>query len=189
MHQGLVTGHVVRKLGPNEGRTIAVGGTRLIWKATGEDTGFATSAYEMELTPGNGIPIHSHAYAEIFYIISGQTDFVWIDIDDQEHWVRCSAGETLVAPINVLHAFHNRTKEPTRFISFSTYYHQVGLDKYGMAVSIDDPLPPPQEPTEADGKQYLEVLNDASKTVDMYFPLMHAKNGMEIFEDLAKRNL
>src|SRR6516225_10383207 len=50
----------VRKLGRKEGRTKQVGDVRLTWKATGEDTGYATSFYEMDLPPGKGIPLHSH---------------------------------------------------------------------------------------------------------------------------------
>jgi hypothetical protein len=34
----------VKKLGPKEGRTKQVGDVRLTWKATGEDTGYATAA-------------------------------------------------------------------------------------------------------------------------------------------------
>ena len=47
----------VKKLGPKEGRTKQVGDVRLTWKATGEDTGYATSFYEMDLPPGKGNPI------------------------------------------------------------------------------------------------------------------------------------
>ena len=35
--------------------------------------------YEMDLNPGAGIAVHSHPYAEIFYVISGHTDFLHID--------------------------------------------------------------------------------------------------------------
>jgi hypothetical protein len=66
----------VKKLGPKEGRTIQVGNARLTWKATGADTGYATSLYEMDLPPGTGIPLHSHPYAEVFYVIAGYTDFL-----------------------------------------------------------------------------------------------------------------
>jgi hypothetical protein len=38
----------VKKLGPKEGRTKQVGDVRLTWKTRGEDTGFATSFYEMD---------------------------------------------------------------------------------------------------------------------------------------------
>jgi quercetin dioxygenase-like cupin family protein len=34
-------------------------------------------------------------------------------------------GDTLIAPMNALHAFHNRTEKPSRFISSSVYYHEV----------------------------------------------------------------
>lgn len=56
----------VKRIGPGEGRTIQIGNVRLTWKATGEDTGFATSLYEMDLAPGVGIPVHSHPYADGF---------------------------------------------------------------------------------------------------------------------------
>ena len=59
----------VKKLGPKEGRTKQVGDVRLTWKATGEDTGYATSFYEMDLPSGKGIPLHSHPDAEVFYVV------------------------------------------------------------------------------------------------------------------------
>jgi hypothetical protein len=70
----------VKKVGQKEGRTIQIGNARLTWKATGEDTGYAAALYEMDLKPGVGIPVHSHPYAEIFYVISGHTDFLRIDV-------------------------------------------------------------------------------------------------------------
>ena len=117
----------VKKLGPKEGRTKQVGDVRLTWKATGEDTGYATSFYEMDLPPGKGIPLHSHPYAEVFYVVMGHTDFLRVDEQGQEEWVRCGPGDTLVAPMNALHAFHNRTDKPSRFISSSVYYHESFL--------------------------------------------------------------
>src|SRR6201987_5820317 len=148
----------VKKLGPKEGRTIEVGGTRLTWKARAADTGYANSIYEMDLPPGKGIPIHSHPYAEVFYVVSGHTDFLRIDEDGKEEWVRCGPGDTLLAPMNALHAFHNRTDKPSRVISSSVYYHEVALDKYGLPVDVNAPLPPAKEPSAAEADQYLAVL-------------------------------
>jgi len=59
----------VKKLGPKEGRTKQVGDVRLTWKATGEDTGYATSFYEMDLADGevylqllkNAMRVHMYA--------------------------------------------------------------------------------------------------------------------------------
>ena len=177
----------VKKIGPREGRTIQIGNARLTWKATGEDTGYGTSVYEMDLAPGVGIPVHSHPYAEIFYVISGHTDFLRIDEQGRQKWVRCGPGDTLVAPINALHAFHNRTDRPSRFISTSVYYHQVALDRYGVPVNFDDPLPVAGEPSAAEADQYLEVLKDAIG-VDLHFPQASAATGLEVFRDLEMRN-
>lgn len=92
-----------------------------------------------------------------------------------------------MAPSNALHAFHNRTDKPSRFISSSVYYHQVALDRYGLPVDVDDPLPPTGEPREAEADQYLEVLKDAMG-VHMYFPQANAESGLEVFRDIEMRN-
>ena len=114
------------------------------------------------------------------------SDFVRFDEEGNEEWVRCGPGDTLVAAVNALHAFHNRTDQPSRFISSSVYYHEVALDKYGVSVDVNDPLPPNGEPAEAEADQYLEVLKDAM-SVHMYFPQQYAANGLEVFRDLEKR--
>ena len=185
--QTIAASNGVKKLGPREGRTVQVGNARLTWKATGADTGYATSLYEMDLAPGTGIPLHSHPYAEIFYVITGHTDFLRIDEHGQEEWVRCGPGDTLVAPINALHAFHNRTDKPSRFISSSVYYHEAVFDLYAQTVDVNDPLPPRREPTEEEGKQYLQILKDAMK-VHMYFPQATAGSGLEVLRELENRN-
>lgn len=177
----------VKKVGPGEGRTIQVGNARLTWKATGADTGYGTAVYEMDLAPGIGIPVHSHPYAEVFYVITGHTDFLRIDDQGQEEWVRCGPGDTLIAPINALHAFHNRTGKPSRFLSTSVYYHQVALDRYGVDVDVKDALPSSGEPSEADANSYLEVLKDAMG-VHMYFPQQYASSGLEVFQEIENRN-
>ena len=177
----------VKKIGPKEGRTIEIGGVRLTWKVTGEDTGYTNSIYEMDLPPGKGIHLHSHPYAEVFYIITGHTDFLRIDERGQEQWVRCAPGETLVAPPNALHAFHNRTDKPTRFLSSSNYYHQLTLDAYGQTVDVDAPLPPKKQPTEAEADSYLKVLKDALR-FQMYFPDSNRSSGFEVLHEIEKRN-
>jgi quercetin dioxygenase-like cupin family protein len=185
--QTIAASNGVKKLGPKEGRTIQVGNARLTWKATGADTGYATSLYEMDLAPGTGIPLHSHPYAEVFYVITGHTDFLRINENGQEEWVRCGPGDTLIAPINALHAFHNRTDKPSRFISSSVYYHEAVFDLYAQTVDVNDPLPPRREPTEAEGKQYLQILKDAMK-VHMYFPQATANSGLEVLREVENRN-
>jgi len=185
--QTIAASQGVKKLGPQEGRTKDVAGVRLTWKATGEDTGYATSFYQMDLPPGKGIPLHSHPYAEVFYIVSGYTDFLRVNEDGEEEWVRCGPGDTLIAPMNALHAFHNRTDKVSRFISSSVYYHEVFFESYAPTVDINDPIPAETEPTEADGEQYLMLLKDAMK-VHMYAPQVNATSGLDVLRSIKNRN-
>jgi hypothetical protein len=145
------------------------------------------SFYEMDLPVGKGIPLHSHPYAEIFYVISGHTDFLRVDANGEEEWVRCGPGDTLVAPINTMHAFHNRTDEVSRFVSSSVYYHEVYFNEYARRVNVDDPLPPAKEPTAAEAAQYLQSLKGATR-FDMYLPLANGTSGVDLLRELRERN-
>jgi quercetin dioxygenase-like cupin family protein len=179
--------NAVKKVGQKEGKTIQIGNARLTWKAMGVDTAYGTSLYEMDLAPGIGIPVHSHPYAEVFYVISGHVDFLRYNEDGAEEWVRCGPGDTLIAGANALHAFHNRTDNPSRFLSTSVYYHEVALEKYGTSVDVNAPAPANGTPTEAEANQYLDVLKDAMG-VHLYFPQQNARNGLEVFRDIENRN-
>jgi quercetin dioxygenase-like cupin family protein len=179
--------NAVKKVGQKEGKTIQIGNARLTWKAMGVDTAYGTSLYEMDLAPGIGIPVHSHPYAEVFYVISGHVDFLRYNEDGAEEWVRCGPGDTLIAGANALHAFHNRTDNPSRFLSASVYYHEVALEKYGTFVDVNAPAPANGTPTEAEANQYLDVLKDAM-SVHLYFPQQNARNGLEVFRDIENRN-
>ena len=118
----------VRKIGRDEGEVFNYAGAQFKWKVKGEDTGFIFSIYEQMLTPGEGVPLHCHAYAEVFYVLSGDVDFLRLDRDGNEEWVRCSQGETLLVPTNALHAFYNRTAESSGLLSISTQLHQAFFD-------------------------------------------------------------
>ena len=41
--------------------------------------------------------------------------------------------------MNALHAFHNRTEKPSRFISSSVYYHEVFFEKYTPSLRVGIP--------------------------------------------------
>ena len=67
--------------------------------------------------PGNGVPLHCHAYGEIFYALSGTIDFLRV-ADAAEEWTTCTSGETIIVPTNALHAFYNRTEQPARLLRY-----------------------------------------------------------------------
>jgi hypothetical protein len=63
----------------------------------------------------------------------------------------------------------------------------VFFEKYATTVDVNDPVPPKKEPTEADGVQFMQLLNDAMK-VHMYAPQVNASSGLEVLRELEKRN-
>ena len=137
----------------------------------------------MDLAPSVGIPVHSHPYAEVFYVISGYVDFLRYTGDDIEEWVCCGPSDTMIAGANALHAFHN----PCRFLSASVYCREVALEKYGTSVDIIEPAPANGTPSEAEANQHLDVRKDAMSG-HMYFPQQNARNGLEVFRDIENRN-
>jgi quercetin dioxygenase-like cupin family protein len=76
--------------------------------------------YEQELEPGEGVLLHCHAYCEVFYALHGSLLRV---SGAAEEWITCAGGETIIIPINALHAFYNRTDKPARLLSISTQLH------------------------------------------------------------------
>ena len=69
-----LAGHNVRKVGRDEGELVEVLGLRMRWKVKAKDTGYAFSVYEMELAPGQGVPLYTHPYPEFFHVLAGTLD-------------------------------------------------------------------------------------------------------------------
>jgi quercetin dioxygenase-like cupin family protein len=138
-------GSGLRKVERSAGEMFDVAGVRFTWKVKGEDTGYAFSIYEQELKRGEGVPLHCHAYGEVFYVLSGNVDFLRVT-DALEEWIICSEGETIIIPINALHAFYNRYEKPARLICISTQLHQAFFDAVEEAKRATplDSMPMPQ---------------------------------------------
>ena len=58
--------HNVIKNNKTGGPALDVGQMKLLWRALGENTGFAFSIFETTLVPGMGIPLHRHPFADSF---------------------------------------------------------------------------------------------------------------------------
>ena len=154
-------GSGLRKVERNEGEKFDVAGVRFAWKVKGEDTGYAFSIYEQELEPGEGVPLHCHAYGEVFYALSGDIDFLRVT-DAGEQWITCAAGETIIIPINALHAFYNRTDRPARLLSISTQLHQAFFDAVEETDRADSlaSMPAPQA---------MARIGELARRFDMHF--------------------
>ncbi len=88
-------------LGPGGGRSVDLGGFRMLVKATGEDTGEAFSLLEAEEPAGFGPPLHiHHDAAEAFYVLEGE---YIIFMDHRE--VACPAGSFIFIPAGTPHGF------------------------------------------------------------------------------------
>jgi quercetin dioxygenase-like cupin family protein len=88
LFQSIPTTEGVRKLGPGEGQKFEIAGAHLTWKVKGEESGYAFSLCEQTLAPGQGVPLHSHASAEAFYVLAGTADFFRL-VNGEEDWIRC----------------------------------------------------------------------------------------------------
>jgi mannose-6-phosphate isomerase-like protein (cupin superfamily) len=122
----------VRKIGRGQGEKFDIAGAHLTWKAKGVDTGYAFSICEQTLGPDEGVPLHSHASVEAFYVLSRAADFFRL-VDGKEDWVRCETGDLMILPPNSLHAFYNKTSESCRPLGISTPSHQAFFDAVASA--------------------------------------------------------
>ncbi|MFC0385547.1 cupin domain-containing protein [Muricoccus vinaceus] len=150
-----------RKIPRGEGKRFNVAGARFTWKVKNKDSGHSLSMFEMTLEPGDGVPLHSHPYAEIFYVLEGEVDFPRVS-DSGNEWVPAGGGETIIVPINGLHAFYNRTFKPARLLSISNQLHQRFFD----AVAEADQLAPFANMPFSDAMARIATI---AKGFDMHF--------------------
>jgi quercetin dioxygenase-like cupin family protein len=122
----------VRKISHGEGEKFDIAGAHLTWKVKALDSAFQFSVCEMNLAPGEGVPVHSHTSAEAFYVLTGSADFYRIS-DGKEDWVCCEAGDLMILPPNSLHGFYNRGLSVCRLLGISTAAHQTFFDAVAEA--------------------------------------------------------
>ncbi|MFN8224804.1 MAG: cupin domain-containing protein [Gaiellales bacterium] len=72
------------------------------FEVQGDSLGTDVSVIVVEAEPGDGPALHRHPYAELFVVIEGEATFTVGGLQR-----RVTAGETLLAPAGVPHAFRN----------------------------------------------------------------------------------
>src|SRR5262249_62267583 len=102
LFQSIPTPEGVRKVGLGQGEVFDIAGAHLTWKVKGEDSGYAFAVCEQTLAPGDSVPLHSHASAEAFYVLSGTVAFFRV-IDGAEDWIRCETGDVVILPPTSVH--------------------------------------------------------------------------------------
>ncbi|WP_461210462.1 cupin domain-containing protein [Desulfocurvus sp. DL9XJH121] len=78
---------------------------------------------QITVEPGGVIPIHSHAYLQTIFMLSGSLEFLSYDPDTDEVVDRrvCGPGEYIYNPSMEPHAIRNAGDEPGIFVSSIGY--------------------------------------------------------------------
>jgi mannose-6-phosphate isomerase-like protein (cupin superfamily) len=105
------------------------------FEAIGADIGGSVSVIAVDAPPGAGPRLHRHPYEEVFVVLEGEATFI---LGDTEYVAR--AGEVVVAPAGVAHAFVN---------TGSTRLRQV--DVHVSPRFETEWLAPPDDPTTPKG--------------------------------------
>jgi quercetin dioxygenase-like cupin family protein len=116
---------------PTEGETVELGGLGVRYMTAGE--GF--SLVEHPIAPRTlAAPMHVHEHEDEYsYVLEGE---VGIQIGDEVRYA--TAGDLVVKPRGIAHAFWNRTDEPARLLEMIS---PGGFERYFAELA---PLLPPQ---------------------------------------------
>lgn len=102
-------------LGPEAGRSYALGPMRAVFKADCEETADRYSISEWWLEPGaDGPGAHSHSeHHDIFYVVEGIASFLI-----GEGWIDVPRGGFVRIPPGITHDFRNRTAARVGLLNF-----------------------------------------------------------------------
>jgi quercetin dioxygenase-like cupin family protein len=111
-------------LSPGEGTTIeGPAGGPLTFKARGEQTAGALTAFENVIAPGDGPPLHRHANEdEAWYILEGQLRF---RLDEKLE--SAPAGSFVYVPRGTPHCFQNDGASTARMLVLFT---PAGMERF-----------------------------------------------------------
>ncbi|QMU28139.1 cupin domain-containing protein [Adhaeribacter radiodurans] len=110
-----------------------------------ENTGGQYAIFEDNVPPLGGPPPHTHPDEEVFYILSGEFEFV---LNDLTNPIRAVAGSVVHIPSYALHTFKNIGKTTGKMITIVTpgnlenYFREVGQSLGKGSVRPDLSVPP-----------------------------------------------
>jgi quercetin dioxygenase-like cupin family protein len=119
---------------PGEGKTWLVGGGDYVtMKTRGSEVGDQFCTFEVASTPGFGPPLHTHAWAEFFYVLEGEFEFQR-DVDGEVETIVGGPGSTLSVPSGVAHTFRNSTTGMGRML---VLHAPAGLEDFFQAYGVE----------------------------------------------------
>jgi AcrR family transcriptional regulator/quercetin dioxygenase-like cupin family protein len=145
-HQGRKMANVFIR-NADEGRTFLVGGGDYVTvKVRGAEVGDEYCMFEASTTPGFGPPLHTHEWAESFYVLEGQFEFQRV-AGDRIETITGGPGTTVVVPPGVPHAFRNGLATMSKML---IVHVPAGLEsffeEYGVEVERVGDVPAGVEP-------------------------------------------
>lgn len=147
----------VQTVEPGEGQIFLVGGSDYVtFKVRGKDVGDDFCQFEVATTPGFGPPMHTHDWAESFYVFEGEYEFETLD-GDELVTVAGKPGVTVSVARGVPHTFRNSGTGISRMlITHAPAGLESFFEEYGVEVENVGEVP---EGLEArDPAQMAEVL-------------------------------
>lgn len=97
--------------------------------------GHAPELIEAEIPPGSGTPPHSHASAEMFYVVSGElTVSQFPEADTPPNIVKARAGTAVRIDPHVPHNYVNESGEPAKVVvllepSMIAFFREIGTEQ------------------------------------------------------------
>ena len=149
--------NAVRISEPGEGRIFLVGGSDYVtFTVRGKDVGDDMCQFETAVTPGYGPPLHTHDWAESFYILDGEFEFQTL-VDGQLETIVGRPGATVYLPRGVPHAFRNSADRISRMlITHAPAGLESFFEEFGIEVAKVGDVPAGLEPP--DPAQMADIL-------------------------------
>lgn len=127
-------------IGPEEGKSVSVGGGTYRILIGGKETGGAYATIDMLIPPGSGPGPHAHAdIEESFYVIDGE-----IEVRSEfGHYVATKGSFISIPKGGVVHAFRNNTQQMAHVLctvvpaGLETLFEEIG-----QPVAAGEFLPP-----------------------------------------------
>jgi quercetin dioxygenase-like cupin family protein len=132
------------KVKKDAGQRHDIAGAQWTWKIRSSETNGSFCFFEMNVQPGQGVPLHIHSYPEAFYILEGELEFQ--TGEEAAEPLKCSAGDVVLARPGIQHGFFNKGENAARLLSLSTAAHETFFDEIAAA-DRDKPFAsmPPEE--------------------------------------------
>jgi quercetin dioxygenase-like cupin family protein len=109
------TGDSVKYYAPDSGDKFIMLNTFARFMAKGSANN-GMGAVDVLVLPNDGVPLHSHRFAELFFVLDGEVTYETL-IDGRRAELKARPSDAVWVPGNAPHGYSNRSNKPARFIA------------------------------------------------------------------------